>query len=445
MGGLIARWTVARCVGQWWDRSGSAGTRELGCNGGHPPLQASKSTMPTCRRSLWPTASHRPVAEPVRSELHGGARQRRGHAVALGVPRTATRSPWRSPRAPRTRALLGPRLASPPHGRIIERFMSDFDQGEILRRLEMVEAEADAQRAEIRLLDVLVPVLEAEGYAVRHTGGPGDQGIDFLATCSDPKRGLPSRLGIQYKHTRRPIGTDTVERVVGASITSDLDRMLLLSLSGFSDTARRVLERALPTAVELIDLDSLRRWIKRLGTQGSELLRSEALIAIAELSATLARIIARNPIELDYIEWRDLERLVAAIFARLGFQTTLTPPAKDGGRDVILQFDVSGQSRSFIVEAKHWRSRQRVGQGHISDFVKVVASEQRSGGLVISTYGYTGTAFEALTEVERQNLYAGDKSKIVALCRTFVRAEAGLFAAPADLTEVITSDTLERR
>ena len=174
-------------------------------------------------------------------------------------------------------------------------------------------------------------------------------------------------------------------------------------------------------------------------------MRSVALVAIAELSAALARIIARDPTELDHIEWRDLERLVAAIFAKLGFQTTLTPPAKDGGRDVILQFAVSGEKRSFIVEAKHWRSRQRAGKGHISEFVKVVASEQRNGGLILATYGYAGTAFEALTEIERPTLYAGDESKIVALCRTFVRAEAGLFTAPADLTEVITSDTLEQR
>jgi HJR/Mrr/RecB family endonuclease len=323
--------------------------------------------------------------------------------------------------------------------------MSDFDQAEILHRLEMVEAETDAQRAEIRLLDVLVPVLEAERYAVEHTGGLGDQGIDFLATSSEQERGLPSRVGIQYKHRQRPLGTSEVQQVIGVSITNDLDRMLLLSRSGFSVAARRILERALPTAVELVDLDSLRRWIMRLGTQEPESMRSAALVAIAELSAALARIIARNPTELEHIEWRDLERLIAAIFAKLGFQTTLTPPAKDGGRDVILQFAVSGQGRSFIVEAKHWRSRQRVGKGHITEFIKVVASEQWNGGLVLATYGYTGTAFEAITEVERQSLYAGDESKIVALCRTFVRAEAGLFTAPADLTEVITSDTLEWR
>lgn len=321
--------------------------------------------------------------------------------------------------------------------------MSAVNQAEALRRVQMIEAETNPMLAERMLLDLLRPLLEAEGYAVEATVPGRDHGIDFLATCNDQERGLPSRVGIQYKHFQTPLGTADVQQVVGASITNDLDRMLLLSRSGFSNTARGILERALPTAVELIDLEFLRAWIMRLAAQEPEPRRSAALTAIAELSATLARIIAHNPNELDHIEWRDLERLVAAVFAKLGFQTTLTPPAKDGGRDVILQFSASGENRSFIVEAKHWRSRQRVGQSHVNEFVKVVASEQRGGGLFLATYGYTNTALEALTEVERQTFYAGDKSKVVSLCRTFVRAEAGLFTAPPDLTELITSDTLQ--
>lgn len=323
--------------------------------------------------------------------------------------------------------------------------MSKIDQAALLRRLEMVEAETSAREAESQLFDVLRPLLEAEGYTLEHTGGPRDYGIDFLGTRRDDERGLPLRLGVQYKHYRTPLGTDAVQQVIGASVTNDLERMLLLSRSGFSVAARGVLERALPTAVELVDLDFLRAWITRLAGQNLPPIPPAAVVAIREFSATLARIIAHNPDQLDHIEWRDLERLVESVFNKLGFKTTLTPPAKDGGRDVILSFSVSHENRSFIVEAKHWRSRQRVGKGYISDFVKVVASEVRAGGLFLATYGYSGTAFETLTEIERSLLHSGDKSKIVALCRTFVRAEAGLFTAPADLTEIITSDTLERR
>jgi len=318
--------------------------------------------------------------------------------------------------------------------------MTSLNPEEILRRIDLVDSETNPRRAEELLVDVLVPLLRADGYRVEHTGGPGDRGIDFLATSELPDT-EPTRIGVQYKHLGRPATVDVVQQVIGASIVADLDRMILLSRSGFSEAARGVLNRQLPTAVELIDLAFLRSWAARFGQGNRDPERGAAVIAITELSAALARIVARNPVELENIEWRDLERLLDVVFAKLGFQTTLTPPAKDGGRDVILRFSIEREHRSFIVEAKHWRSRQRVGKAHLTDFLRVVATEKRDGGLFLATYGYAGNAFEVVTEVDKQLLHTGDQRKIVALCRTFVRAEAGLFVAPRNLTEVITSDT----
>jgi restriction system protein len=310
---------------------------------------------------------------------------------------------------------------------------------EILRRITFVEAEGDPQRAERLLLDVIEPLLEADGYDVRPTGGGADRGIDFLAQAKHAAA-PHQRIGIQYKHLNRPTGVSAVQQVISAAILQNLDKMILLSRSGFSRSARTVLDRHLPTTVELVDIPLLRAWATRLGAAQSDPERSAAVQAITELSATLARIVAVNPFELDHVEWRDLERLISVVFAGLGFQVTLTPAAKDGGRDLILQFSVERANRSFIVEAKHWRSRQKVGKGHLTNFVKVMAAESRDGGLFLATYGYAGNAFEAVTEVERP-LHTGDGSKIVALCRTFVRAEAGLLVAPSDLTELVTSDT----
>ncbi|MEO7032880.1 MAG: restriction endonuclease [Polyangiaceae bacterium] len=321
--------------------------------------------------------------------------------------------------------------------------MSKLDRIEIGRRLDLLEAATRPQAAELLALDVLQPLLEADGYTVAHTGGPGDKGIDFLATRSDVGGSLPPRVGIQYKHLGRPVGADTVQQVIGASYTNNLQRMLLVAKSGFSASARAMLERALPTSLELLDLDFLRSWAARFDAAPPNAVQTSAMAAIAEVSALLARIIARSPAELDNIEWRDLERMLATIFAKLGFQTTLTPSAKDGGKDVILRFSVATENREFVVEAKHWRSGQKVGSGYVNDFLRVVATEQRHGGLLLATAGYTGTAFETLTEIERKLFYPGDQTKVIALCRTFVRAEAGLFTAPADMTSVITDDTLD--
>jgi restriction system protein len=67
---------------------------------------------------------------------------------------------------------------------------------------------------------------------------------------------------------------------------------------------------------------------------------------------------------------------------------------------------------------KHWRVGTPVGKGAISDFVKVIIRENRTGGLFLATSGYTGNAAEAIAELTKQKLRLGDKTKVVTLCQT---------------------------
>ena len=136
-------------------------------------------------------------------------------------------------------------------------------------------------------------------------------------------------------------------------------------------------------------------------------------------------VIYTHPNELANMEWRDMERMLASVFEGLGFRVELTAPSKDGGKDIILECSISGANQSYLVEVKHWRSKQKVDQSYVSHFVDVVANERRHGGLYLATYGYCHDAFEALTEIERSRIYAGDEEKVVSLCRTFVKAESG--------------------
>jgi restriction endonuclease Mrr len=318
----------------------------------------------------------------------------------------------------------------------------ELDLHELTQKIDNLEQEAIALDAELKLLDILRPLLEAEGYHVEHTGGPDDMGIDFLAKRSNQAvLDLPLAIGIQYKHQRHPVGANVVQQIIGVSLTNNIDQMILLSKSGFSQSAWEMAKRDLPTAIELVDLQTLRAWVKRLERKikGDY---SKVVKAITHLSKQLARIIAENPGELANMEWRDMERMLASVFEGLGFKVELTPPSKDGGKDIILEFSLFGTSHSYLVEVKHWRSKQRVGQGYISHFVNVVANEKRQGGLYLATYGYTQDAFEALTEIEKSRIHIGGEEKVVSLCKTFVKAESGIWSAPVMLTDIIVENTL---
>jgi restriction endonuclease Mrr len=103
---------------------------------------------------------------------------------------------------------------------------------------------------------------------------------------------------------------------------------------------------------------------------------------------------------------------------------------------------VTGKKHTYIIEIKHWRSGNRVGQSIVRDFLNVIVRERRQGGLFLSTYGYCDNAFEMLSEIERQQLKFGSEEKIVSLCKTYVKAEAGIWSPSATLTEILLEETI---
>jgi restriction system protein len=230
-----------------------------------------------------------------------------------------------------------------------------------------------------------------------------------------------------------------VQQLIGAAVTNAIDRAILLTNARYSRAAWEMVRRDLPLQIELLDLDAIQAWVARL--QVDDDIGNEIRELIRVISKEFAIRIARDSAALDHLEWRDLERTLAEIFEGIGFSVTLTPPAKDGGRDLILKCYVKARKAEYLVEVKHWRSRSRVGGGALRDFLKVVAREQSAGGLFLATYGYCDNAFEQLTEIDRERLRFGEEEKIVALARSYVKAQSGIWSPPENLVNVLFEGT----
>lgn len=155
----------------------------------------------------------------------------------------------------------------------------------------------------------------------------------------------------------------------------------------------------------------------------------------------LIKAIVADPDMLDRLEWRELERLIAEAFGGLGFSVKLTPPSKDGGKDVILQARVRGEEKTYYVEVKHWKHK-RVGEGMISDFFDVIVQDNIHGGLLLSTSGYSVGVRLARTEVERTRLRLGTREKVVGLCRCYEKSAAGVWSPPDLVQGVLYDGTL---
>jgi hypothetical protein len=198
-----------------------------------------------------------------------------------------------------------------------------------------------------------------------------------------------------------------------------------------------------PPAESLLLEDIARTYIhQRLDEYDQSVKRSEVHILFTTTYESLARLICDNPSLLDDVEWRELEKLLQEVLSGVGYIVTLTPGSKDGGKDLILECSPMSGSVTYFVEVKHWRSEQKVGAKTIKAFYKVVVREKTHGGLFLSTYGIADNALEQLTEVERRMIRVGTQSKVVALCKSYVRSKSGVFLPSTELPVYLFSDTL---
>lgn len=170
--------------------------------------------------------------------------------------------------------------------------------------------------------------------------------------------------------------------------------------------------------------------------------RMPVSVIVREMSALLCAAVANDRREIDKLEWRDLERVVAEALSGIGFMVTLTRPSKDGGKDVVANCIVSSQEMTFYVEIKHWRRGAQPGLKHITDFVEVNAKDKTKGGLFLSSSGYTDSVYSQLGCISRDHVFLGEREKIFSLCQYYVRKERGLWVPEPALPEILFEDTL---
>jgi hypothetical protein len=320
----------------------------------------------------------------------------------------------------------------------------DFEQ--LRRDLQWLRGEdgvVPAKDAVKVLSRLLAPLLAAESLEIFEPETAG-LGVDLFAAsrADDHDGGYKASVAIEYKHHGggKPLGIDAIEQLIANMGKTPYDRAMLIGRFGFTEAAVEAARSQEPVNVELLDLEGIDAWIRRLEL-GKPGYVEQVQVLIRSISHEFARLVSETPDTLDHLEWRDLERMVARVMEGLGFECELTPSSKDGGKDLILIWRATSGDQSFIIELKHWRSGKRVGKDAVSDFMNVIVSENRTGGLFLSTSGYAADRTEGLTEIARNRLWFGAKSKVVLLAKTYMRAYNGLWSPPTILPEVLFEAT----
>jgi len=240
------------------------------------------------------------------------------------------------------------------------------------------------------------------------------------------------RFHVSKLALKRCYAEDIEELLAGCTIDG-IDSLIFLSDTPKDDDYGKFTKDLYPVIFQHIDFNTLSDWVRELG--GEEIESNVLKI----LRSCTQHIIMDRLIDL---EWLDVERMVAELFRGLGFKVELTPTSKDGGKDIILELEERGETKSYIIEIKHWRSKQKVGMSAVNKFVKIVVQEKRAGGLFLSTYGVSEKAVATLTKIERKKVKFGGKEKIMSLCESYIKKkDSGLWCKNLELDKLLLHKT----
>jgi len=109
-----------------------------------------------------------------------------------------------------------------------------------------------------------------------------------------------------------------------------------------------------------------------------------------------------NPNLLYEITPRRFEEFVAELLARLGYEITLTPASRDGGKDIYAAKKDDLGSFLYVVECKKYAPGRRVGVNLIRELHGVVQAERATAGILATTAFFTKGAKDLQQNISNQ-------------------------------------------
>ena len=104
---------------------------------------------------------------------------------------------------------------------------------------------------------------------------------------------------------------------------------------------------------------------------------------------------------------RDFECLVERLYDSMDYETELTPPQKDGGRDVIALKHKPREQENLRIECK--RYSDPVGVEIARELLGVISSEKANKGVLVTTSHFTSGAEKYAEQNPRLELITGDE------------------------------------
>lgn len=249
-------------------------------------------------------------------------------------------------------------------------------------------------------------------------------------------------IPVRFEWSDELTAEESVNQLIAATAEGGYTECMLITRNGWRTSAHTAAKAYDPNSVHLLDLEALEMWARNPGllTVGLDD-RARVISRVAGHSKGLALDIASRPKILDEIEWRELEKVINEVLAGLGYSVRLTPPSKDGGKDIVVRCLNVSTTERYYLEIKHWRSGIAPGSGVVKSFAKVLTRDKVRKGLVLSSSGFTQNVMADLSAVEMELVALAGKEKIFSLCLHYKLIKAGKSAAPTNPAELLFENT----
>jgi hypothetical protein len=116
----------------------------------------------------------------------------------------------------------------------------------------------------------------------------------------------------------------------------------------------------------------------------------------------LIRYFARNPMEMRNLPPRKFEEFIRELIEKDGMSATLTPPSKDGGRDILASVETRLGRLLYLVECKRYSEKKPVGVEIVRSLYGVVEAEKATAGMIVTTSRFTKGSLDFSKSVENR-------------------------------------------
>jgi restriction system protein len=112
-------------------------------------------------------------------------------------------------------------------------------------------------------------------------------------------------------------------------------------------------------------------------------------LEVGSINEALLAKVRASPDMLHALSPREFEEVVASFYEEQGWHVTLTPPSKDGGKDIIIVKKDEAGTRLCLVECKRWSPERPVGVEIVRQLYGVVERETATSGILVTTSRFT--------------------------------------------------------